>query len=351
MRVSICIPQYNRSGHLIKALRLIEQQSYADIEVVVSDDASTDDTVERVTELQKDYRFPLRFSVNEKNEGYDRNYRRCIELATGEYALVIGNDDSLFRPDAVEFLVHFLESSGFPDLGYCNYVEDYDHTFVYERAKSTKIQGSGIAVAMNHYNGFSFVGGLIYKKATFDQFNTSKHDKSVYAQMYLGLLMICRGCTLFTIREPLVLKDLKDDSGKTGYSFYKDGLPKKWKHFRKMDAGLPSVVHVLISAIEDATGRQEPLRAMQIVKRTYTVTYPYWIIQYKKHAGFVAALGLVLGSTPSSNKNMEKLRRMDKLKVYLLYYLYSLAGIVVPVAIYDRLEPILIRKVRSRNSG
>ena len=61
MKISICIPQYNRIAYLLKSLKQIEAQDYQDIEVVVSDDRSSDNTEEAILELQKNYKYPLVF--------------------------------------------------------------------------------------------------------------------------------------------------------------------------------------------------------------------------------------------------------------------------------------------------
>lgn len=349
MKVSICIPQYNRVDLLIKALKILENQTYDNIEVVVSDDCSQDDTIEKVHLLTQSFRFPIVLGTNEKNTGYDRNYRKCIELATGDYAIVIGNDDTLWQPDAVQYLVNFLKTNDYPDIGYCNYVEDKDRSFVVERARTTSVNGSGIDVAIRHYNGFSFVGGLIYKKSAFDQFNTDKHDGSIYSQMYMGLLMIASGCRLFTIHRPLVLKDLHHDDGSFRWSYYRDGLPKKWKEFKKMDGGLPSVAHVLISATQDALGRADSELAYRILKRIYSITYPFWIIQYKKYGSLSAAIGLVAGINPTHTSNWLKINNMQKTKLYMRYLFVSIAALLMPVFVFDKMERFLQKAVKSKN--
>jgi glycosyltransferase involved in cell wall biosynthesis len=38
MKISICIPHYNRIEYLLKSLKIIEQQSYKNVEIVISDD-------------------------------------------------------------------------------------------------------------------------------------------------------------------------------------------------------------------------------------------------------------------------------------------------------------------------
>ena len=109
MKISICIPQYNRIQFLLKSLRQIEMQEYPNIEIVISDDGSTDDTVSEIKKLQQDYKYPVLFHKNEVNLGYDRNYRKCVELATGDYCIVIGNDDSINETGSIAFLVNFLK--------------------------------------------------------------------------------------------------------------------------------------------------------------------------------------------------------------------------------------------------
>lgn len=348
MKISICIPQYNRAALLVKALKMLENQTYENIEVIVSDDCSQDDTIEKITELSKTFRFPIILGTNEKNMGYDRNYRKCLEMASGDYAIVIGNDDTLYEPSSIEYLVSFLEENDFPDIGYCNYVEDKDKSFVVERARSTKVHGSGIDVALRHYNGFSFVGGLIYKKSAFDKYNTDKHDGSIYSQMYMGLLMIASGCKLFTIKKPLVLKDLHNEDGSFRWSYYRDGLPKKWKDFRKMDGGLPSVANVLISATQDALGYPDAKLAYKILKRIYTITYPFWIIQYKKWGSLPASIGLVLGINPIKTKNWDAINFIQKVKLFLLYLTASILGIITPVFLFNRIERYLQKAVKTK---
>src|SRR5687768_4143004 len=148
MRISICIPQYNRIDLLLRSLKNIEHQTYDDIEIVISDDCSTDNTQEEILELQKKYRYPINYFRFEKNEGYDRNYRKSIELATGQYCFIIGNDDTLYGNDSIQWLAAFLRDNNYPDIGYCNYIEDGNNDVVVRRAIKTAVQGHGIDCAI-----------------------------------------------------------------------------------------------------------------------------------------------------------------------------------------------------------
>jgi glycosyltransferase involved in cell wall biosynthesis len=330
----------------MRNLYTIQLQTYDNIEIVISDDKSSDDTVAKIIDLQSDYRFPIILNVNETNAGYDRNYRKSIELATGEYAMVLGNDDTLNNIDAVSDIVRFLKTNHYPDIGYCNYVEEAEPQNIFERAKSTAVHGSGFEIALQYYSGFSFVAGIIYKTEAFNRYNTSKHDGSIYAQMYLGLLMIASGCTFFTIAKPFILKDISDSKGLKAMETYKSKLAKSWKSYEKGDGGLPSVSHVLISAMEDASDQKDKTIAYKILRRIYGVTFPYWIIQYKAYGSIYASLGLIHGLYPPSTINWIKIDFIGKVRLMALYITMSIAGIILPISIFKRYEKKFRRYTR-----
>jgi glycosyltransferase involved in cell wall biosynthesis len=333
MKISICIPQYNRIAYLLKSLKQIEAQDYQDIEVVVSDDRSSDNTEEAILELQKNYKYPLVFSRNEVNLGYDANYRKSIELASGDYCIVIGNDDTIYQPGSIRFLDEFLEKNGYPELGFCNFVEDNNPDVVVKRAQESGVLGAGKYIALKNYSCFSFVGGLIYKKSAFDKYDTSKHDGSIYAQMYLGCLMVASGCRLFSIKEPLVLKDLQME-GKFRAS-YKDRIARKWRDYKTVDGGLPSVINVLISAFRDA-GVLDQAIIKKIFGRIYTTTLPHWILDYKSNKALPEAVGITRGLNPFRNQNFRLLNLVNRIDILTRYSLFSVTALIIPSVFFTK---------------
>ena len=345
MKISICIPQYNRIELLIRSLKQIELQDYENIEIVVSDDCSTDTTTEEILNLKETYRYPLVYFRFDKNQGYDRNYRKCIELGSGDYCLVIGNDDTIYENTSISTLVNFLIANNLPDIGYCNFIEEKGQDNTVQRVLESQVHGSGVEVAIKHANGFSFVGGLIYKKSAFESFNTSKHDGSIYSQMYLGLLMIAKGCTLFTIKEPLVLKDILYSDGSFRWSAYRDGLPKSWKEYRDFKSGLLSVMNVLISACMDAEVKDQSF-IFKIMKRMYSVTYPYWIIQYIHYGSYAASWSLIKEMKPSKNEFFSKMSSFQQVKIRLLFLIFSIFALCMPYQLFTSLQKKLHKMVR-----
>ena len=335
MKISICIPQYNRIQFLMQALAIIEEQTYSDIELVVSDDCSSDETPEKIRDLQSRYKYPIIYHRNERNLGYDANYRQSVALATGDYCIVIGNDDSIFGKESIENLVEFLKQNEFPEIGFANFVEAKNTSFVIERASITAVLGSGPQVAMNYYSCFSFVGGLIYKKSEFDKYNTSKHDGSIYAQVYLGCLMIASGCRLFSIKEPIVIKDLEVEEKER--KSYKDVIARKWKDYKVEQGGLPSVINVLIDAFRDARVLTQSI-IFRIFRRIYGVTYPHWILDYKSNGAFPAAMGLVQGLRPGKLDNYKLLSFFNRIRIQFIYCFVSVAALLTPVFLYEALR-------------
>ncbi len=106
VKVSILVPTYNRAGYLRAAIRSALAQTHSDIEVIVLDDASPDETPAVVREFSPDPRF--RCIRHPQNVGIAQNWRRGIEAASGDYFCLLHDDDT-FEPEFVACLLQPLE--------------------------------------------------------------------------------------------------------------------------------------------------------------------------------------------------------------------------------------------------
>ena len=108
-KVSILIPVFNRAHFISECIQSALSQTFADIEVVVVDNASTDDTFEICKRLAScDIR--LRIFRNETNVGPVRNWKRCAEEAKGEFSKLLFSDDIL-EPNCVAEMVRSASDS------------------------------------------------------------------------------------------------------------------------------------------------------------------------------------------------------------------------------------------------
>ena len=112
-KVSFVVPCYNLAHLLRECLESILTQTYSDLEVLVLDDCSPDDTAEVVSSLP-DPR--IKYVRNEPNLGHLRNYNKGIALARGDFIWLISPDDYLRKPYALERYVNVMEQN--PHLGY-----------------------------------------------------------------------------------------------------------------------------------------------------------------------------------------------------------------------------------------
>ncbi len=106
--VSICIPTYNTAKTLRKCLDSILNQTYPNKEIIISDNASTDETEKIIKEYVKKYK--VKYYKTEKNIGGEGNFTRCIELATGEFIAIFHADD-LYQPNMVERQVKVFQDN------------------------------------------------------------------------------------------------------------------------------------------------------------------------------------------------------------------------------------------------
>lgn len=327
---------------MMKNLEIISRQTYDKLEVVISDDCSTDNTSEEIARLIPQYKFPLIYHRFEKNQGYDRNLRKSIELSSGDYIIVVGNDDSINDQYDLAVLVKFLTDHQMPEIGFANFIEDGNKE-IYRRATQTAVLGSGVEVALKYYSCFSFVGGILFRKDKFVEFNTDKYDGSIYSQIYLAALMVSSGCRLFSIAEPLVIKDIQLEEAHR--NSYRDVLIKNWKDYRKTDGGLRSVIHVLVAALKDA-GVSSQKWVYAIFRKIYFSTLPFWILDYKSNKAFPNSVSIMQGMHPPRVEEYRLLNWVNRLRIYLLYLVMSTGALLFPVFLFRKIKASVYNLVK-----
>lgn len=104
-RVSICVPAYNAGRWIERTIRSALAQTVEDFELIVADNASVDDTLERVRAFT-DPR--LTIVGSDRNIGPTLNANRCIELARAPLVKFLHADDELY-PHCLELMVPVLD--------------------------------------------------------------------------------------------------------------------------------------------------------------------------------------------------------------------------------------------------
>jgi len=89
--VSIAMTTYNGEKYLTKQLESIYAQTYKNIEVIICDDCSTDNTINILEEYKRKY--GLKYFINSSNLGYIKNFYKAISLTSGDYIALSDQDD------------------------------------------------------------------------------------------------------------------------------------------------------------------------------------------------------------------------------------------------------------------
>lgn len=109
--VSICIPTFNRINFLKEAIQSAQNQTYQNIEIIISDNNQDKITLNYIKTI-KDNR--IRYNKNSKNIGSFANHKKVASLAKGKYIKFLSDDD-LLKPTCVEKMVRILNTN--PEIG------------------------------------------------------------------------------------------------------------------------------------------------------------------------------------------------------------------------------------------
>ncbi len=122
-KVSICIPTYNNPEQVKHLIASIEEQTYKDVEVIITDD-STDKRIEEWIEQEKNQKtiaclLKCIYTHNEKPLGHIYNWNAALRLASGDYIKIMFSDDWFTYKDSLEKLVRLLDDNPQASLAFC----------------------------------------------------------------------------------------------------------------------------------------------------------------------------------------------------------------------------------------
>ena len=181
--VTVVMATYNGADFIEEQLRSLAAQTSMPCELVVSDDGSSDATVEIVRRFGEHAPFPVIVRQNERRLGYGENFLSAASLATGHY-LAFCDQDDVWRPDKIAVSLRELAATG---------AELFVHT-------AAVIDKSGRRVG---------------------QFRQGIKRSTVHAPLQLAPWSVFYGCTMMFPRRLLALFDI---SRRGPHTFEHDGL-------------------------------------------------------------------------------------------------------------------------------
>ncbi len=116
-KVSVIIPTYNRQDKLLKSINSVLEQTYSNIELIIVDDASTDNTRELVESIKDDR---VRYICLSQNMGAAGARNEGVKAATSN-VIAFHDSDDVWRPDKLEKQMDYLKKNPEYVMVYCAY--------------------------------------------------------------------------------------------------------------------------------------------------------------------------------------------------------------------------------------
>jgi hypothetical protein len=343
--LTIAIPNYRHRRYLEVVLESIFEQDSEDFEIVISDDCSPDDSASAIPPLLERSGRAFRFYRQPANIGYDRNVRFCLAAARAEYVFLLGNDDALAGPGVVSDLIASLKHLESSAVAFTNYA-DWASGAATRRAQATRLLGTGPDTAARFFRSFSFVSGLVFHRETAQQHETDRWDLSVYYQIYLASRIIATGGRLAAIATCTVRKDVRLE-GSTVPNYVTKAAEASWS-FQRRETGLASVLRVATDAILPSVPEgQRSFYLRRIAGQLLTVTYPFWLFEYRRVANWSYSVGIARNLWPTDLLAEYHARPQDRLVLWLCYLSASAAGLTVPISLFGRVKGRLAEWIRS----
>ncbi|MBY0579469.1 MAG: glycosyltransferase [Burkholderiales bacterium] len=228
IRLSICIPTYNYGEFIGQTLDSLLPQATSEVEVIVLDGGSTDNTTEKVAARQRNYP-QLSYHHQDFRGGIDRDIEKVVSLAHGQYCWLFSADD-IMAPGAIDKVLAAIESNC--DIYLCEHdlcnlemepigkypppFNGLSHSRLFDLVDSSQ-RAEYFRLARTSEAFFSFLAGPIFKKTVWDSPNIPDSFRSTCWIVAGHLLsMIPLGITVQYMGETLLSKREGNDSFSNG---------------------------------------------------------------------------------------------------------------------------------------
>jgi GT2 family glycosyltransferase len=188
-RVSVMIPTYNYAHYLDDAIQSVLNQTYNDYELIIVDNASTDNTDAIVAKYLYDPR--IRYYKNEQNLGLVGNWNKCLEYARGEFLKMLCADDK-FRPELLSKYVHVMDL--YPQLSMvaCNkqvFGDKHNYEVVITRTHLQKGKDMNFHMLYGH-QGVGEPSSVMFRRREFNKIGyfTNEYKQFIDFDYWLKLL-------------------------------------------------------------------------------------------------------------------------------------------------------------------
>jgi abequosyltransferase len=219
-KLSICIPAYNRAKYLSPLLDSVFSQNYPNLEVVISEDNSPERP--QIALIVQSYRQRghnnICYFENEKTSGFDGNLRLLFARATGDYCVMMGNDD-LLCAGALDTIGSLLAQHPEVAVAIRSYAWFYDDPAVLDQTvryfRETSIFAPGQDTVVTFFRRVGVLAGLVFRRSDAVAVASEKFDGSLYYQVYVAAELLLKAHGLYIAQTIAVCREGKPEFGQS----------------------------------------------------------------------------------------------------------------------------------------
>lgn len=199
--LSICIPTYNGGENLkYNVNKLIKMQPEYDFEICVSDNASDDGTQEFMNAAASEYEF-IKYHKNKENMGIAYNFDYVLNMASGEYRWLLGDDDEIVEENLGKVIQVLKEHR--PDICVVNGGENPNLLRVSNI--KTQIFKNKNAVLSNIGEHMSWISSLIFNKNATNEIRILNIKDNAFPHLIETFKYLNKNCNLLWIADNCVM--------------------------------------------------------------------------------------------------------------------------------------------------
>ncbi len=280
--VSILVLTYNQQNYIEETLESISYQTYKNLQIVISDDCSTDLTQKIIQEYQQKHPNIIITHFNKENIGITKNFSQALLSCTGKYIALLDGDD-LFYPSKIEKQVEILEDSSDMALTYHDikvFNSDIDESLYYwkDRYNCRNVEVDDLIRygPFIPYSSIMFRRDCVSKPALFEQINVGSD--------WLFIIEILISCNGYAGWHDEVLANYRRHSNNVtntwGWKFH-DQLKtlqlvdQYWPEHKKSIKRRKSEVYLIRSVRQFSKGDYKGF--LDTLWKAYTLSFPWFI--------------------------------------------------------------------------
>lgn len=304
--VSLIIPVYNVEPYVERCVRSVMAQTYTDLECIIVDDCTPDDSIEKCEKLINEYNGPIDFKIlhHEHNRGLSAARNTGTDAASGEYIYYLDSDDEI-TPDCLSLLVH--ETKLHPEV--------------------ELVQGGVKAIPYNPWFELSYYQHPSYiDNNDWIRYNFFKSGEEIPVMAWNKLVRkVFIDANHFSFKEGLIhedelwtlqlVKKLKRIAivGQTTYLYYR--TDNSIMSTTSQNRSALSWMYITKYALDEV---DKPYRRLQLYKYLWIFLDRYDCI-YKSKEGIITALASIISLIHCGHKRLV----LDFIRTYVLLYIFK----------------------------